>query len=195
MVSLKSQKRLAASVLKCGKNRIWLDPNESAEIFVANSRQNIRNLVKDGLIIRKPEVVHSRSRFLDRLAAKRKGRHSGIGKRKGTAQARLPDKVLWIRRARVLRRLLRKFRDNIKIDRHLYRDLYVHAKGNQFRNKRVLVEAIHKLKGERQRTRILEEAAAARKEKAKAKAAKSKKAVAKVSERSRTRETRTEGEN
>jgi large subunit ribosomal protein L19e len=28
MVSLKLQKRLAASVLKCGTRKIWMDPNE-----------------------------------------------------------------------------------------------------------------------------------------------------------------------
>ena len=32
------QKRLAASVLKCGKRKIWLDPNEVNEISMANSR-------------------------------------------------------------------------------------------------------------------------------------------------------------
>jgi hypothetical protein len=38
MVSLKLQKRLAASVLKCGVRKVWLDPNEVADIFMANSR-------------------------------------------------------------------------------------------------------------------------------------------------------------
>ena len=37
-VSLLLQKRLAASVLKCGKGKIWLDPNEVNEISMANSR-------------------------------------------------------------------------------------------------------------------------------------------------------------
>lgn len=37
MVSLKLQKRLAASVLGCGKNKVWLDPNEVNEISLANS--------------------------------------------------------------------------------------------------------------------------------------------------------------
>ena len=44
MVALKLQKRLAASVLKCGERKIWLDPNEVNEISMANSRQNIRKL-------------------------------------------------------------------------------------------------------------------------------------------------------
>ena len=37
MSSLKLQKRLASSVLKCGKGKVWLDPNEVSEISMANS--------------------------------------------------------------------------------------------------------------------------------------------------------------
>jgi hypothetical protein len=37
MVSLKMQKRLAASVLECGKRKVWLDPNEANELSMANS--------------------------------------------------------------------------------------------------------------------------------------------------------------
>merc|ERR1712072_789421 len=58
MVPLKLQKRLAASVLKCGKRKIWLDPNEVNEISMANSRLNIRKLAKDGLVIKKPTKIH-----------------------------------------------------------------------------------------------------------------------------------------
>ena len=87
------QKRLAASVLKCGRNKVWLDPNEVNDISMANSRHTVRKLVRDGLIIRKPCVVHSRWRVRQRLLAKRKGRHSGPGKRKGTKEARMPSKV------------------------------------------------------------------------------------------------------
>jgi large subunit ribosomal protein L19e len=76
-VSLKLQKRLAADVLKCGKRKIWLDPNEINEIALANSRRNISKLYKDGFIVKKPAVVHSRARVTLRNEAKRKGRHTG----------------------------------------------------------------------------------------------------------------------
>ena len=38
-----------------------------------------------------------------------------MGKRKGTRNARMPVKVLYMRRQRVLRRLLRKYREAKKI--------------------------------------------------------------------------------
>ncbi|KAC9138559.1 hypothetical protein E3N88_46309 [Mikania micrantha] len=110
------------------------------------SCQNIRKLVKDGFIIRKPTKIHSRSRARRMKEAKRKGRHSGYGKRKGTREARLPTKILWMRRMRVLRRLLR----------------------NVFKNKRVLMESIHKSKAEKAREKTLSDQFEAKRAKNKA---------------------------
>ena len=71
-------------------NLIHIDPNFSR--FLG---QSVRKLIKDGLIIKKPVAVHSRFRTRKNNEARRKGRHMGHGKRKGTANARMPTKVIY----------------------------------------------------------------------------------------------------
>ncbi len=87
----------------------------SQRIGNPNSRTHVKKIIKDGRIIVKLTTVHSRARTLLLLAVKRKGRHTGVGKRKGSAEPRMSTKVLLMRWQRVLRRLLRKYSEAGKI--------------------------------------------------------------------------------
>jgi hypothetical protein len=53
--------------------------NHNTTISLKLPGQNIRKLVKDGFIIKKPQKIHSRSRARRAHEAKQKGRHSGYG--------------------------------------------------------------------------------------------------------------------
>ena len=145
MVNLRLQRRLAASILKVGAKRVWMDPNEVNEIAIANSRKAVRKLIKDNFIFKKKINMHSRQRARLRKEEVRQGRHTGFGKRRGPSDARMPQKVLWIRRQRTLRRLLKKYRESKKIDKHLYHQLYLACKANQYKSKRNLADAIDKI--------------------------------------------------
>jgi large subunit ribosomal protein L19e len=48
MVNLRTQKRVAAAVLKCGRGRVWIDPNESDQVSQANS--STYKIIKETLL-------------------------------------------------------------------------------------------------------------------------------------------------
>lgn len=157
----KRVRRLAAEILKCGKTKLWLDDNETERLNGAASREQIRQLVNDNVIIKKQDKHNSRGRFRARLEAKKKGRHTGTGKRFGTANARMPEKELWMKKIRAMRTMLKEMRANGEITREDFRTFYMQAKGNLFKHRFSMKEHIAKKKAEEQRARELAEQAEA----------------------------------
>merc|ERR1711997_771986 len=114
--------------------------------------------IRDGFIIKKPKKIHSRFRARRRAVEKKRGRHLGLGSRKGCANARNPVKLLWMKRQRALRRLLKRYYESGKIDRKMYHRYYLRAKGATFKNKAALIERVdHELMEKKRSAQLLEQ--------------------------------------
>ena len=135
MPDLANQRRMAASLLKCGEGRVWIDPTSQEELADAVTRSDVRSAIKAGVIRRDPPAGTSRARARRHAAEVKKGRHGGPGSRRGTPESRLPKKDRWMRRIRAQRALLRELREAKKIPVSVYREFYRRAKGGMFRSR------------------------------------------------------------
>lgn len=134
-MNLKNQRRMAASLLKCGVNRVWIDPLRMEDVADAITRTDIRIQIDAGAIKAKQKRGISRGRTRYYRGQRKKGRGRGQGSRKGTRKARKPKKERWIQTIRPIRERLRELRDERKIDVSTYRKFYLQAKGGVFKSK------------------------------------------------------------
>lgn len=133
-MKLDTQKRLASQILKVGQSRVWIDPEFIDEVSLAITKTDIRRLIDERAIQAKPKKGVSRGRTRYRMDQKRKGQRKGLGRKKGKSTAKLSKKQRWSMKIRPMRKELRKLRDEGKITARTYRELYLKAKGNAFRN-------------------------------------------------------------
>ncbi len=133
-MNLGAQKRMAAEILKCGENRVYLDQYFIEDIKMAITREDVRSLIKEGIIKKKYIIGISKFRKKKLHERKKKGRGRGYGSRKGKKGARTPKKQKWILKIRPIRRKLKTLRDRKIITPSTYRKLYREAKGNMFHN-------------------------------------------------------------
>ncbi|MDD3134985.1 MAG: 50S ribosomal protein L19e [Methanoregula sp.] len=134
MSDVAKQRRIAASLLKCGVNRVWFNPESISDIEGAISRDDLRGLITDGAIKAHQKKGVSRGRARIRTAQRAYGHRKGAGKRKGAQGARTPSKRTWIQKIRAIRKALVTLREAGTIDAHLYRIIYRKAAGGQFRS-------------------------------------------------------------
>jgi len=131
-MDVKYQKRLAAELLDCGKDRVWIDDTMLDEVIEAITREEVRELINRGVIKKKAKKGNSRGRIKYKKGQKAKGRRKGYGKRSGTKNARQSSKDSWKNRIRAMRRELKRMRDNGLIDPTTYREFYNKSKGGAF---------------------------------------------------------------
>jgi len=131
-MDLRYQRRLAAEILGVGETRIRFDPEQLDRVASAVTREDIKRLIKDGVISVELPHSNSRGRWRIRHEQRKKGRRRGPGRRKGSKNAREDRKEKWVNTIRKIRRFLRWLRDHGVIDRRTYRKLYMMAKGGAF---------------------------------------------------------------
>ncbi len=135
MTNYRLQKRLAAQVLGVGETRIKIVPKtdeDKEDLEAAITREDIKKLIKRGVIQVEPEKSNSRGRWRILKEKRAKGRRRGPGKRKGKVGARTDPKRQWINRIRKMRRYLKYLRDKGLIPKKIYRKYYRLAKGGMF---------------------------------------------------------------
>jgi large subunit ribosomal protein L19e len=140
-MNLGKQKALAARALGVSKKRVKFDtatPENKKSLKEIISRDDVRSLLEDKVIVKEPKKGNSRTRANHLLAQKKKGQRKGHGSRKGTANSRFNHKDKWMIKIRALRAMLKNLKDAGKLDTKTYRDLYRKCKGNFFRSKRHL---------------------------------------------------------
>jgi len=144
-MDLSLQKRLAAEILGVGESRIWIDPEAYDRVEAAITREDVRKLIKDGIIRVKPEHSNSRARWRIRHEKRKRGQRRGPGHRKGGKYAKVSRKEQWMMRVRALRKLLKQYRERNVITPKEYRRLYRLIKGGVFKSKAQLKNYIKEL--------------------------------------------------
>ena len=143
-MNLKSKRRLAASVLGVGVDRVIFNDEYSDLIQDAITRSTIRGLVGFGAISVAPEKGVSRGRYRTRSQKLKRGR--GSGSTEGRATARNPRKQAWISKVRALRWRLKVAKERKEIGNADYKRLYKQVKGGQVRGVKHVLELIREAK-------------------------------------------------
>jgi large subunit ribosomal protein L19e len=134
-LSLKSQRRLAAEIMKIGEGRVWIDPERIDYVEAAITREEIRKLIHEGVVKSLPEKGVSRARARVLTEKRKKGLRRGPGGKSGSARSKITKKQVWMNRIRPIRRRLRELKDSRAITESVYRKLYDMSESGVFESK------------------------------------------------------------
>jgi large subunit ribosomal protein L19e len=134
-VSLKSQRRLAAEIMKIGENRVWIDPERIDYVEAAITREEIKKLIHEKVVRSLPEKGISRARARVFAEKRKKGLRRGPGGKSGPARSKITKKQAWMSRIRPVRRRLRELKDSRAITESVYRKMYDMSESGVFESK------------------------------------------------------------
>jgi len=144
---LTTQRRIAAQMLKAGKNRVWIDPERLADVAGAITKQDIGRLISQGVIKAKPKVRHKQCPCQVQKRAEKKRQAREALERGAEQKAQGPRrKKSWIKNVRAQRRELARLRTDKKLVPSEYARLYRMAGAGRFKDKSDLHLQISKLK-------------------------------------------------
>lgn len=129
-MSATTVKRLAADILKVGRNRIRIKEGENSRVTEALTREDVRGLIDDG-------AVYGMAYVGPRSKPKRK--RQGRGKRKGTKFSRKGSKETWMERIRAQRKYLGELLKSGELQAEYKRKVYLKVKGGAFKGKKALL--------------------------------------------------------
>ena len=134
----KKVRLIASEVLKIGKTKVFISPGQAQRLKDAMTKEDVRELIKEGLIRKRKDNLQSKARARVLKAKKKKGRKKGQGKRTGKKTARTKKKETWIKNVRAQRRTLKEMKKSgVKLKKPA-RKIYLMIKGNYFKGKKYL---------------------------------------------------------
>lgn len=141
-MSLTTVRRLAADISKAGTSRVKI--LDAARAKEALTRDDVRSLLKQGVIVVYQKTGVGRSKASFKQSRKHAGRRSGTGSKKGAKYALVSRKTRWVTKVRSQRVLLKNLKP--RLEKGVYRDLYSRIKGNYFRDKKHLLSFVNENK-------------------------------------------------
>ena len=129
-MSATTVKRLAADILKVGRNRIRIKEGNYTRAMEALTREDVRGLIDDG-------AIYSIRYVGPRTKPERK--RKGTGKRKGKKFSRKSEKEGWMEQIRAQRKYLDALLKSGEVPAEYKRKVYLKIKGGSFRGKKALL--------------------------------------------------------
>jgi large subunit ribosomal protein L19e len=128
-MTLATVKRLASDIMKIGVHKVRIDPANIGRAEEALTRNDVRVLIKDGVIYRAP---------IEGRRSTKKDLKRGHGSRKGTKSARNPRKQEWMQHVRSQRKYLAQLVTDGSLPKEHKRNIYMKVKSGLFKSKKAM---------------------------------------------------------